>query len=186
MQFWHLSKNLTSIPWVERSRLRVDAIQPRLHFDMACWRWLQCRHMALTLHFNTVDRVSEQNTEEDLWVNAAPAPDRHTRSLSSWFCLKQEEELRLHHWAVFSIHSGINWKWDNLLHQEQIEKFMWCKLSFIHVQICLCKTLWKQPQDVDMTFFCATAIKAFLLCLFIPATTTLNQMSRSSVRVYNV
>lgn len=149
-----------------------------LRVDRRC----RCQHMALTLHFNTVDRVSEQNMEEDLSAKVAPASGRHTRSLKAWFCLKQEEELRLQRWAVFSIDSGINWKLDNLLHQEQIEKFMWCKLSFIHVQICLCKILWKQPQDVDTTFFFETAIKAILL-VFSP---TLNQMSRSSVRVYNV
>lgn len=113
----------------------------------------RCPHMALALHFNTVDRIESKTQGRALWVNAAAAPDQHTRGPKAWFWLKQEEELGLQHWAVFSTHSGINWRGNNLLHQEQIEEFMWCKLSFIHVQICLCRTLWKQPQDVDMTPF---------------------------------
>lgn len=43
--------------------------------------------MALTLYLDTVDGVSEQNTEEDLSANVAPAADRHTHTQSSGLVL---------------------------------------------------------------------------------------------------
>lgn len=166
VQIRHLSKHLTLTSSTEKVKVhtRCGSATIALWYcvlmaaaDVGMWFWL-CTSTLLT--------EFQSKTQSGTFEH----PDRHTRSLTAWFCLKQQEELGLQHWAGFSIHSGINWKRDNLLHQEQIEKFMWCKLSFIHVQICLCKTLWKQPQDVDMTFFSDSYQSPSLLsfCFFPP------------------
>lgn len=64
----------------------------------------------------------------------------------AWSCLK--EGIRLHCSAVLQLNSGINWKLDNLLYQEQIAEFMWCTLSFKRFQFGLCTTWYKEVQDV--------------------------------------
>lgn len=111
-------------------------------------RWSTLRIWLFIQHFCTGDRnpdLAGQNKTEDFqWTFTHEA---HALQQSrAWSCLK--EGIRPHCSAVLPLNSGINWKLDNLLYQEQIAEFMWCMLSFKRFQFGLCMTWYKEVQDV--------------------------------------